>query len=43
MLNAIINNKNIKLLYIITTNYTFLFAQRNKFYLNLFNIIYVIY
>ena len=43
MLNDIINNSNIKLIYIITTNYTFLFAEKLRDYLKFYKIRCVIY
>jgi hypothetical protein len=43
MINDLINNENIKTLYIISTNYTLLFAQRLRDYLKTFDIRCVIY
>lgn len=43
MLNDLINNENIKIIYIITSNYTILFAQKLREYLKFFKIRCVIY
>jgi len=43
MINDLINNENIKTLYIISTNYTLLFSQKLKEYLKTFDIRCVIY
>ena len=43
MINDLINNENIKTLYIISTNYTILFAQKLRDYLKTFEIRCVIY
>lgn len=43
MINDLINNENIKTLYIISTNYTILFAQKLRDYLKTFKIRCVIY
>ncbi len=43
MINDLINNENIKTIYIISTNYTLLFAQRLRDYLKTFDIRCVIY
>jgi len=43
MLNDLINNENIKTIYIITTNYTILFSQKLRDYLKFFKIRCVIY
>lgn len=43
MINDLINNENIKTLYIISTNYTLLFSQKLRIYLKTFKIRCVIY
>ena len=43
MINDLINNENIKTLYIISTNYTLLFSQKLRDYLKTFDIRCVIY
>ena len=43
MINDIINNENIKIIYIISSNYTLLYSQKLKEYLKTYNIRCVIY